>query len=48
LALAFPSSSVYAAEVAQASSLGAALAVHRAWNKAELPKALVQMNLIQA
>ncbi len=37
LAMAFPDIDVYAASVAQASALGAALAIHRHWNPQPLP-----------
>ncbi|WP_460948637.1 FGGY-family carbohydrate kinase [Spirosoma daeguense] len=37
LALAFPDIEVYAASVAQASALGAALAIHKDWNPNPLP-----------
>ena len=41
LAEAFPSLEVFAAEIAQATALGAALVIHEVWNKKELPKQLV-------
>ena len=37
LAAAFPSIEVYAASVAQATALGAALAIHQHWNEQPLP-----------
>lgn len=40
---AFPDMEVYAAAVAQASSLGAAMAMHIHWNKQALPASLVQL-----
>jgi sugar (pentulose or hexulose) kinase len=40
---AFPGMEVYAATVAQASSLGAAMAIHPLWNKQSLPDSLVQL-----
>ncbi len=43
LALAFPGSQVFGAEVAQASSLGAALAIHESWNEKEVPTDLIQL-----
>ena len=43
LAIAFPSSEVFGAEVAQASSLGAALAIHESWNEQEVPADLIQL-----
>ena len=41
LAKAFPEMEVYAASVAQATSLGAALAIHRDWNTKEIPQNLI-------
>ena len=41
LAKAFPEMEVYAASVAQATSLGAALAIHRDWNTKEIPRNLI-------
>lgn len=43
LALAFPNSEIFGAEVAQASSLGAALAIHESWNEREVPADLIQL-----
>ncbi|HEY2720986.1 MAG TPA: FGGY family carbohydrate kinase [Chitinophagaceae bacterium] len=43
LAKAFPSIEVYAATIPQASALGAALAIHRSWNKNPLPSNLVEL-----
>jgi glycerol kinase len=43
LAAAFPHMEVYAASVAQASAVGAALAIHRHWNTQPLPADLVEM-----
>jgi len=43
LAAAFPEMEVYAATVAQASSLGAAMAIHAIWNTQTLPSSLVQL-----
>lgn len=43
LSAAFPGMEVYAATVAQASSLGAAMAMHSNWNKQALPDSLVQL-----
>jgi sugar (pentulose or hexulose) kinase len=45
LAAAFTGIEVYAAEVAQATSLGAALAIHSSWNKNELPTDLIELQL---
>jgi sugar (pentulose or hexulose) kinase len=43
LANTFDGVEVYGAEVAQASALGAALAIHSTWNKKEIPLDLVQL-----
>lgn len=43
LAAAFPQQLVYAASVAQASAMGAALAVHPYWNKNNLPAGLIEL-----
>ena len=43
LAAAFPSVEVYAAAVAQASAMGAALAVHPSWNRANPPADLIEL-----
>ncbi len=43
LAAAFPQLEVYAASVAQATAVGAALAIHRHWNTRTLPGDLVEL-----
>ncbi len=43
LAIAYSDSEIYGAEVAQASSLGAALAIHESWNKQDIPTDLIQL-----
>ena len=43
LAEAFPELEVFAAEVAQASALGAALAIHSSWNTNPLPENLISL-----
>lgn len=43
LAKAFPDMEVYAASVAQATSLGAALAIHKDWNSQNLPANLIDL-----
>ncbi|MFN8345462.1 MAG: FGGY family carbohydrate kinase [Spirosomataceae bacterium] len=43
LAAAFPEMEVYAASVAQATSLGAALSIHRHWNSKTLPPDLIDL-----
>ena len=43
LSIAFPGIEVYAASVAQATALGAALSIHKAWNKKPLPNDMIQL-----
>lgn len=43
LAMSFPQLEVYAASMAQATALGAALAIHTAWNKKPLPNTLIRL-----
>jgi sugar (pentulose or hexulose) kinase len=43
LAASFPGMEVYAASVAQATSLGAALAIHNHWNSREVPENLIEL-----
>ena len=43
LAQTFPEMEVFAAEVAQATALGAALAIHAAWNDKPLPTNLISL-----
>jgi len=45
LAASFPQIKVYAASVAQASAMGAALAVHHYWNKNNFPSGLIDLKL---
>jgi glycerol kinase len=45
LAEAFPSVEVYAASLAQASALGAALAIHQHWNTKPLPADIINLRL---
>jgi len=45
MAESFPDIEVYAASVAQASALGAALVFHQHWNKKELPSDIIDMKL---
>ncbi len=45
LAEAFPHIEVYAASVAQASALGAALAIHKHWNSKQLPSDIIDLKL---
>ena len=44
LALAFPELEVYAASVAQATAMGAALAIHADWNSSPVPADMVKLN----
>ncbi|MGZ3882240.1 MAG: FGGY-family carbohydrate kinase [Flavisolibacter sp.] len=48
LAIAFPELEVYAASMAQATALGAALAIHTAWNKKPLPNTLIKLQYYSA
>ncbi|PUZ27194.1 Sugar (pentulose or hexulose) kinase [Chitinophaga costaii] len=48
LAAAFPQVEVYAAAMAQASALGAALAIHHAWNAAPMPTDLIDLKYYAA
>ena len=43
LAVSFPDIQVFAASVAQATAIGAALAIHRHWNPQEIPKNLIDL-----
>jgi sugar (pentulose or hexulose) kinase len=43
LAKAFPSFEVYAASVAQATAIGAALAIHKYWNQKALPADMIEL-----
>ena len=43
LAAAFPEMEVFAAEIPQATALGAALAIHRFWNEKRLPQNLISL-----
>ena len=45
MAEAFPTIEVYAASVAQASALGAALVIHQHWNNKPLPSNIIDMKL---
>lgn len=48
LAAAFPHMEVFAASVAQATSVGAALAIHKHWNTKSLPGDLIEMKYYTA
>jgi L-fuculokinase len=47
LAHAFPTIQVYAASVAQATALGAAMAIHSFWNERALPKHLIELKRVE-
>ena len=48
LAAAFPDKEVFAASVAQATSLGAALSIHKHWNKKSLPTNIIELKFFSA
>jgi sugar (pentulose or hexulose) kinase len=48
LSLAYPSLEVFGATVAQASAIGAALAIHAHWNKQEVPVSLIELGKANA
>jgi sugar (pentulose or hexulose) kinase len=48
LALAFPEIEVYAASVAQATAMGAALAIHKEWNPLPIPSDVVKLKNYKA
>lgn len=48
LATAFPQLEIYAASMAQATSLGAALAIHQSWNKKPILNTLIQLQYYSA
>jgi glycerol kinase len=48
LSLAYPQLEVYGATVAQASAIGAALAIHPHWNKKDVPATLIELNRANA
>ncbi|TAG29595.1 MAG: carbohydrate kinase [Sphingobacteriia bacterium] len=43
LAFRFPSIEIYAASMAQATALGAAIAIHESWNKNSLPNHIIEL-----
>jgi glycerol kinase len=43
LAQTFPDLEIYSASMAQATALGAALAIHKAWNKKAVPNTLIHL-----
>jgi len=48
LALAFPEMEIYAASVAQATAMGAALAIHKEWNPLPVPHNMVKLKQYKA
>ncbi|WP_207536089.1 FGGY-family carbohydrate kinase [Desertivirga arenae] len=48
LAAAFPGKEVFAASVAQATSLGAALSIHKHWNSRTLPSNIIELKFFSA
>ncbi|EOR95142.1 Rhamnulokinase RhaK in alpha-proteobacteria [Arcticibacter svalbardensis MN12-7] len=48
LASAFPEMEVFAASVAQATSIGAALAIHKHWNSKSLATNIIDLNFYSA
>ena len=48
LAAAYPNMEVYAASMAQASAVGAALAIHRSWNRKNLPEDVMELTSFAA
>jgi sugar (pentulose or hexulose) kinase len=43
LAAAFPQMEIYAASMAQATALGAAMAIHKSWNTGALPNDVIEL-----
>ncbi|MNR40668.1 hypothetical protein D3C85_1589800 [compost metagenome] len=43
LAMAFPELEVFAAYMAQATAVGAALAIHKSWNTKPLPNDIIEL-----
>lgn len=48
LSASFPQLEVYAASMAQATALGAALAIHKSWNRKRLPNSLIKLQYYSA
>jgi sugar (pentulose or hexulose) kinase len=48
LATAFPQMEVFAASMAQASAVGAALSIHQAWNNSPVPNDLIGLKYYSA
>jgi hypothetical protein len=48
LALSFPKIEVFSASMAQASALGAALAIHKEWNAKPIPNDIIHLKYYAA
>jgi sugar (pentulose or hexulose) kinase len=48
LALAFPTIEVFSASMAQATAVGAALAIHKDWNRKPIPNDIIQLKYYSA
>lgn len=48
MAAAFPTKEIFAASVAQATSIGAALAIHKHWNNYSLPTNIIELRFFSA
>jgi sugar (pentulose or hexulose) kinase len=48
LSLSYPNVEVFGATVAQASAIGAALAIHSHWNRGEVPRTLIELSKANA
>jgi glycerol kinase len=48
LALAFPAIEVFSASMAQASAVGAALAIHKEWNTKQVPGDIIELKYYSA
>jgi len=48
LSLAFPHIEVYAASMAQASAVGAALVIHKEWNRKAIPNDIINLTYYSA
>ncbi|MBK0378723.1 FGGY-family carbohydrate kinase [Mucilaginibacter segetis] len=48
LAMAFPSIEVFSASMAQATAVGAALAIHKEWNRRPIPNDIIQLKYYSA
>lgn len=48
IAMSFPKMEVFAASMAQSTALGAAIALHKSWNRKPLPSNLIELNYYQS